>query len=89
MPYYLHNLGFSYCIFGCKMMDDKYMNGRQRENFGAMREHKMLERRLTCLTKMKGTRDEPGQRLVDRLTNSNNKQVIFYITRKADNFYVA
>ena len=49
----------------------------------------MLERRLTGLTKMKGTRDEPGQRLVDRLTNSNNKQLIFYITKKADNFYVA
>ena len=49
----------------------------------------MLERRLTGLTKMKGTRDEPGQCLVDRLANSNNKQVIFYITRKADNFYVA
>ena len=49
----------------------------------------MLERRLTGLTKMKGTKDEPGQRLVDMLTNSNNKQVIFYITKKADNFYVA
>ena len=49
----------------------------------------MLERRLTGLIKMKGTRDEPGQRLVDRLTNSNNKQVIFYIKKKADNFDVA
>ena len=48
----------------------------------------MLERRLTDLTNMKETRDELSQRLVDRLTNSNNKQVIFYITRKADNFYV-
>ena len=63
------------------MMDDIYMNGRLREHFWAVREHKMLERRLTGLTKMKGTRDEPGQRLVDRLT--------FYITKKADNFYVA
>ena len=49
----------------------------------------MLERRLIGLTKMKGTRDEPDQRLADRLTNSNNKQVIFYITRMAANFYVA
>ena len=70
-------------------MDDIYLNGRLREHFLAVREHKMLERRLTGRTKMKGTRDEPGQRLVDRLANSNNKQVVFYITRKADNFYVA
>ena len=49
----------------------------------------MLEQRLTGLTKMKGTRDEPGQRLVDRLKNSNNKKVTFYIMKKVDNFYVA
>ena len=49
----------------------------------------MLERRLTGLTKMEGARDPPSQLLVDRLTNSNNKQVIFDIKRKADNFYVA
>ena len=54
-----------------------------------MRQYKILEQRLTGLTKIKGPRDEPGQCLVDRLTNSNNKQVIFYIMRKADNFYVA
>ena len=71
------------------MMDDIYLNGRLRVHFLAVREHKMLQRRLTCQTKMNGTRDEPGQSLLDRLTNSNNKQVIFYITRKADNFYVA
>ena len=53
------------------------MNGRLREHFGAVRGYKMLKWRLTGLTKMKGTRDKPGHRLVDRLTNSNNKQVIF------------
>ena len=43
------------------------MNGRLREHLLAVREHKMLERRLTGLTKMKGTRDEPGQ-LIDSQT---------------------
>ena len=65
------------------------MSGRLREHFCAVREHKRLERILIGLTKMKGTRDEPGQCLVDRLTNTNNEQVIFHITRKKDNFYVA
>ena len=38
---------------------------------------------------MKGTRDEPGHRLINRLTNSNNKHVKLYTIKKVDNFYVA
>ena len=87
LQYDLHNLGFSNCMYSCKVKNDTYMDGRLREHLSAVRGHKMLEWRLIGLIKMKWTRSEPGQRLVNRLTNSNNKLVKFYTTRKADNSY--
>ena len=71
------------------MKNDIYMNGRLSKYLCVAREHKKLEQRPTGLTKMKGTRDEPGQQLINRLTHSNYKHVKFSITRNADNFYMA
>ena len=65
------------------------MNGSLRKYPRARREHKNLECRPIGLTKMKGKRDEQSQCLINRLTYSNNKHLIFCVTRKADNFYVA
>ena len=64
------------------------MNGRPREHLRAAREHTRdkIGTERAGVAKMKGTRDDPGPRLVP---NSSFKHLKFYIKRKANNLDVA